>query len=387
MNLFKKYSKWAAAFVFAVAVITVYKTFDNISNITKFIGVILSAMSPFFWAFIIAYILNIPAVKIQSVLEKSKFRYIRLHSFGLSALIVYLLAFGVMVWIIISLVPMLYRNLLDLYNNLPSYINAAAEFINRLDIIQKINPEHTIGADLQSAFTALFEKIDITEFGKYAQGVFTVTSGVVSAFISVVASIYMILDKKRIGHSIMRTISIFRGEAFAKRAAAYASGVNRIFTGFLYSRLMCSIIMAIVCSIVLSLLKVRYAVVLGIFIGAMDMIPYFGSIISSVIASVITLLTGGLFKGCLTAVSLLILQQLDGNLLAPKIMGDTLEIRPLWIVFAVTVGGTLFGFMGMLLSVPVLAILRSLAISYLNGKEAEKKSEEDSIDLKETKSE
>lgn len=376
MNLLKKYSKWAAAFIFAVAVITVYKTFDNISNITKFIGVILSAMSPFLWAFIIAYILNIPALKIQSVLERTKPVFIRQHSFGLSVLAVYLLTFGAMAWIIISLIPMLYRNIIDLYHNLPSYIDAAAEFINKLDIVRKISPDHTLGSNIRSAFTATFEKIDIAEFGKYAQGVFTITSRVVSAFISVVASVYMLFDKERIGHSVMHTISVFRDESFAKRAAAYASEVNRIFTGFLYSRFVCSIIMAVICSVVLSLFRVKYAVVLGIFIGAMDMIPYFGSIISSVIASAITLLTGGLFKGCLTAVSLLILQQLDGNLIAPKIMGDTLEIRPLWIVFAVTVGGTLFGFMGMLLSVPVLAVLRSLAISWLSSREAEKNQKE-----------
>lgn len=380
MNLFKKHSKWVAAFIFAVAVITVYKTFDNISNITKFIGIILSAMSPFFWAFIIAYVLNIPAVKIQSLLGKVKSGYIQRHSFGLSVLAVYLVAFGVMIWIILALVPMLYRNLLDLSNNLPSYIDSAAKFINKFEILNRISPDNTIGDTLEKAVGNLFSKIDITEFGKYAHGVFTVTSGVVSAFIAIIASIYMVLDKGRICHGILRVMAIFRGEEFARKAAAYAAEVNSIFTGFLYSRLMCSIIMAVVCSMVLSLLKVKYAVVLGLFIGAMDMIPYFGSIISSVIVSVITLITGGLFKGCLTAVSLLILQQIDGNLLAPKIMGDTLEIRPLWIVFAVTVGGTLFGFMGMLLSVPVLAIIRSFVISFIDNKEAEKKPENTSLE-------
>ena len=134
--------------------------------------------------------------------------------------------------------------------------------------------------------------------------------------------------------------------------------------------------MAVVCSLVLSILRVKYAIVLGIFIGSMDMIPYFGSIISSALASVITVLTGGLFKGLYTAAILLVLQQLDGNLLAPKIMENSLEIRPLWIVFAVSVGGTLFGFMGMLLSVPILAILRSIAYDFLEYKKSKQASKE-----------
>lgn len=379
MNFFKKYSKWAAAFVFAVAVITVYKTFDNISNITRFIGVILSAMTPFFGGFILAYVLNIPAVRISRALKKVKFSYVQRHAHGLSILIVYLLAVGVMVWIILSLVPMLYKNILDLYNSLPSYLDGMVRYLNGLEIMQKLNPNHTVGPDLKNAVYNLFNKIDFTEFGKYAQGVFNVTSGLVSAFIAVISSIYMLLDKARIERGIMRVIAIFSSEEKARHVADYAAGVNRIFTSFLYSRLVCSVIMAIVCSLVLSVMRVKYAVVLGIFIGAMDMIPYFGSIISSVLASVITILTGGLFKACYTAVALLILQQIDGNLLAPKVMENSLEIRPLWIIFAVTVGGTLFGFLGMLLSVPVLAILRSLAAGYLNEREAAKKLKEQAV--------
>ena len=92
---------------------------------------------------------------------------------------------------------------------------------------------------------------------------------------------------------------------------------------------MCSVIMAVVCSIVLMIMNVKYALILGLFIGAMDMIPYFGSIISFVISLIVTFITGGVWKGVWTGVVLLVLQQIDGNLLGPKIMGNSLEIRPL----------------------------------------------------------
>ena len=124
--------------------------------------------------------------------------------------------------------------------------------------------------------------------------------------------------------------------------------------------------MAVACIIVLSLMKVKYAVILGLFIGAMDMIPYFGSIISVVIAEVIILITGGVWKTIWTSVVLLIMQQLDGNLLAPKIMGMSLDMRPLWIVLVITVGGKFFGFLGMLLSVPIAAVIRAIVIDYID---------------------
>ena len=138
---------------------------------------------------------------------------------------------------------------------------------------------------------------------------------------------------------------------------------------------MCSVIMAVVCSIVLMIMKVKYALILGLFIGAMDMIPYFGSIISFVISLIVTFITGGVWKGVWTGVVLLVLQQIDGNLLGPKIGGESLETT-LWIIFAVTVGGALFGFMGMLFSVPVLAIIRAIMSDYFTAREMKKMSEE-----------
>ena len=371
MNIFKKYSKWAAAFIFAVAVITVYKTYDNLSHITKFIGVIFSAMTPFFWGFILAYILNLPAAKIKNLLLKTKSKYIKTHAHGISIFLSYLLALGLVIWFISSLVPMIYKNILDLYNNLPAYLDVVMRYINSLDIVQRLTHGQFIGDSLRNALSDIFNSFDILEVKKYAQGVFDITSGLVSVFIAVIASIYMLLDKSRISNSIIRVIGILWSEEKAEAVKNYALGVNRIFTSFIYSRVICSIVMAVVCSLVLSILRVKYAVVLGIFIGAMEMIPYFGSIISSVLASIITVLTGGIFKGLYTAATLLVLQQFDGNLLAPKIMENSLEIRPLWIIFAVSVGGTLFGFMGMLLSVPTLAILRSLAVEFIEHKKAE----------------
>ena len=376
MNIFKKYSKWAAAFIFAVAVITVYKTYDNLSNITKFIGVIFSAMAPFFWGFILAYILNLPAVKIRGLLTKTKSKYINEHSHGISIILAYLLALGIVTWYVSSLNPMIYKNIIDLYNNIPTYLDIIMRYINNLEIVQKLFHGQLMGDNIRNAAYGIFNSVDITEFKKYAQGVFDITSGLISVFIAVIASVYMLLDKSRISANIIRIIGILWDEETAVSIKSYASNINKIFTSFIYSRLICSIVMAVVCSLVLSLLRVKYAIVLGIFIGAMDMIPYFGSIISSTLASIITVLTGGLFKGLYTAAILLVLQQLDGNLLAPKIMENSLEIRPLWIIFAVSVGGTLFGFMGMLLSVPILAILRSVGSDFLEHKKAKQELKE-----------
>lgn len=371
MKKLEKYYGWIVAFVFCVAVIAVYKTFDNFSNVTKYIGTVIGALKPFFIAFIIAYLLNMPAKRLQALLRKSKKDFIIKHSLGISIIFVYITTLIAVVLVLRMLIPALYKNVVDLYNNFPDYISAFQSYINNFEIAKKFSMSKS-GIDLFAEIEKLFRSIDLTQFGKYAQGVYNMTTGLFGTFVAIIASIYMLIDKERLQKSFIRIMDCFLKEKRVDGIIDHAKRINDIFTNYIYSRLTCSVIMAIVSSIVLMMFKVKYALILGIFIGMMDMIPYFGSIISWAAVTIVTFITGGLWKGIWVAVVMLVLQQLDGNLLGPKVMGDSLEIRPFWIVFAVSVGGTLFGFLGMLFSVPVIAIIRVILSDYVTARENRK---------------
>lgn len=376
MKRFEKYYKWLAAFIFCVAVIAVYKTFDNLSNVLSGIGTVLGAFSPFVAGFVIAYLLNIPAKRIEKLLQKVKKQGIKKKAWGISILIVYLLSIAIVVIVLGALLPALYRNILDLYNNLPSYATVIEKWLNDFEIVKRFDIFGGNKVDLPDIVNNIFKSIDMAQFGKYAQGVFSMTSGVFNSFIAIIASVYMLLSKEKLTNGFLRLLrAIFKQETVTSMVV-HARRINDVFTNYLYSRLICSAVMAVVCGAVLSIMKVKYAVILGLFIGAMDMIPYFGSIIACVITALVTLITGGFWKMVWTSVVLLVLQQIDGNVLGPKIMGESLEISPLLIVLAVSVGGTLFGFIGMLLSVPVVAIARTIAMEYLEEYEEKKKTAE-----------
>ncbi len=372
MKRFEKYYKWIAAFIFCVAVIAVYKTFDNFSNILKGIGAVISAFGPFVVGFVIAYLLNIPAKRIEKLFGGRKNVFIKKRAKGISILIVYLLSFAIVVVVLGALLPAIYKNILDLYNNLPAYATVIENRLNSFEIVKKFNIFGEGGFDVHSAANGIFKSIDMTQFGKYAQGVFDMTSGVVNIFIAIIASVYMLLAKEKLKKGVLRLMRAFFSEDTVSSVVAHAGRINDVFTNYLYSRLICSAVMAVVCGAVLSLMKVKYSVILGLFIGAMDMIPYFGSIIACVVAALVTLITGGIWKTVWVSLVLLVLQQIDGNVLGPKIMGESLEISPLLIILAVTVGGTLFGFVGMLLSVPIAAILKAVAEEYLEEYEQKK---------------
>lgn len=374
IDFFKNNAEYFKKFIFGVLLIVVFKTFDNIAPIFHSLGVVADAAAPFLAALIIAYMLNLPVVKLSELIGRIKYNAISKRSYGISVLIVYILA-GCIIGITVSaLVPALYQNILELTTALPGYMMKVLQRLNNISAVRDMNlPGDMI--DISDALKSMLNVFDMSQLGNYVGQVFSMTSGIFDAFIAFIGSVYMLLDKKHILKALEKLIRlIFKGDK-AESVMLHASRINTIFTKYIYCRLVCCVICGFVCGIVLSLMKVKYAVILAIFIGAMDMIPYFGSIFACIVAAVISLITGGVWQAIWVTVALLIIQQLDGNLLAPKLMGSSLELRPLWIIIAVSVGGTLFGFLGMLLSVPLIAVLRAIMSDYIGEIELKRKTE------------
>ena len=119
-------------------------------------------------------------------------------------------------------------------------------------------------------------------------------------------------------------------------------------------------------------MNVKYGAMLGIIIGLFNIIPYIGAIIASVIAIIITIFTGGIGQAIWMAIVVIIMQQIDANIINPKIVGNSLKLSPILIIFAVTVGGACFGILGMFLAVPIIAILKILILDYINYKDSQK---------------
>ena len=353
MKKLEKYKNWGIAFVFAVAVIAVYKTFDNFYKVTEFIKIVVNSLSPFLIGFILAYILNIPATKIEDLCKKSKYAFVSKRSKGISILSVYLLLALVVYLGICALAPALYRNVVELYYNIPGYISQAMSTLENFQMEHGINIFEFNEANIMNALDKIFGKFDITEFAKYAKGVINITSGVVNAFIGIIVSVYMLSDKEKIVCAIKRILKVILKEEKSEKVINVAKK------------------MAVLATIVLSVLRVKYAIILGVMIGLFNLIPYFGAIIAVSLSVIITLITGGIAQGIWALVLLIVVQQADANFIGPKIMGEVLDASPLWIILAVTLGGGLFGVGGMIVSVPILVTVKMAVTELINEKEAE----------------
>lgn len=375
MKKFEKYSNWIMALLFIIVVIAVYKTFDNIYKIMGALGTVIKILSPFVTGFVIAYILNMPCKRIDALLKKSKYKFLKEKSKTISILCVYLIAALSVFFVIRAVVPAIYKNMIDLYYNVPVYIDEVVTFLSDWQREHNFAILDLNKPDLTKTLEHFLDKIDVNEFSKYAQGVVSATSGIINIFIGIIVSVYMLAGKEKIFTSVKRVMIIFLKKERSEKIIRDVSRVNEIFSKYVFCLLMDALIIGVLSTIVLSALQVKYAIILGLMIGICNLIPYFGAIIASVSSVIITLITGGIFKALWTAVSLLILQQIDGNFIGPRIMGQMLNASPLWIIFAVTLGGGLFGIAGMIISVPVLVVIKMIITDYIDDREKRTDSE------------
>ena len=365
-------TKWMYWFMLAISIIIVYKLLDNFSGIANAIKGFVNIVTPFLGGLLIAYILNIPASKIEGGLKKSKNKFIKKQARKIGILFAYIIAIIVIAFILIMVLPTVFSSIVELVNNFQGYYETLMEKIAQL-------PEDSFwkGEQVRNVLESI-EQIDLSDIvnmdtiKQYAKGAISLFTGVVDVFLTIVVSVYALLEKDKLLAFSHKLTSTMLNEEASEKFEEYANDSNKIFYKFLSSQILDAIIVGILVTILLMILKVEYPVLLGFMIGLFNIIPYFGSIVAVTIAILITLITGGISQAIWMAIWVIILQQIDANIINPKIVGNSLEISPLLIIFSVTVGGAYFGVMGMFLAVPVAAVLKILVNDFIEYKNSKK---------------
>lgn len=360
----KVLTKWMYWFSLVLALIVVYKILDSFSALSLWISNLFSILYPFIIGIIIAYILYIPSRKLEGLYGKVKF--IKKKSRLLSVLTVYILLILVCVIAFRFLIPAIMNSFQDLVDNLQSYYNNIKETIMLLPEDSIFKSENIINAINELGNFKIEDYIDLDKITQYAQGVISFASGIFNIFVSLVVSIYLLLERSQIVAFFKKLVGSMSSRETYKNVGKYFNRTNEIFCKFLASQFLDAIVVGVLASIAMSIMKVKYAVLLGLFIGLFNMIPYFGAIIAVVISIIITILTGGLSKAVEMAIVVIILQQVDANIINPKIVGESLKMSPLLVIFSVTIGGAYFEILGMFLAVPIAAVIKLLICDFID---------------------
>ncbi len=362
----KNITKWMYWFIFAVAVIGVYKVLDNFSDISAWFGRLISVLMPFFMGILTAYLLYIPCRSIERTYSKSK--KLKKHARGLAVATTYVMAILVIVFIVNILIPSISKSVMDLASNLPIYYQNAIEFVNNMpedSIIKKESIEQVIFSLQKIDITKILNIETITDYINKAVGI---ANGIFNAFVTIVMSIYILLERGRILRFFERLNRAVFKKGTSKAIDRYFVQTNTIFFKFISSQVLDAIIVGVITSIVMAIMGVKYAVLLGIMIGAFNIIPYFGAIVAVIIATIITAFTGGIGQAIWLLIIITIVQQIDANVINPKIVGNALKLSPILVVFSVTLGGAYFGVLGMFLAVPVIAVIKIIINDYIDSK-------------------
>lgn len=372
----KEWRKWLFWFSFAVAAITVYKTIDSVSAIFSWFGNLFNLLMPFFMAILVAYILYMPSRKIENGLSKTKNKFLKKHSRGLSVLLVYVIAILIIFIIFRFVMPTITTSVTDLASNIPNYYNNAIDYFNNLEedsIFIKLNAKQYVDKLQEiNIEQQILKWINIDNINYIVGGLVGATNVIFDLFVTVVVSVYMLLERSDIKSFLQNLATAIFDKRTNEKISRYYQKTNSIFFNYISSQLIDAIVVGIITSIAMSIMKVKYAVLLGFLIGLFNIIPYFGAIIAVALAIIITIFTGGFAQAIWLAIVIIILQQIDANIINPRILGNSLNLSPILVIFAVTVGGTYFGVLGMFLGVPVAAFLKIVIEDFIairNNKE------------------
>ncbi len=357
-----------AVYVFLVvaACLLFYAAVDQFDVIWEFFRTIVRYLLPFIYGFVLAYILSPLVRRMEAPLRKSGRLSLKACR-GLAMAGSYLLVAAALSIFGMVVLPVLVESAAQLVGNVRFYTERLNELINQL--ITYI-PDETLSKEVQTALTQVFNLLYefIATFLTQVVSVATkIASSVIEVVMGVIISVYMLSDKEKLIAQLKKILSAFLPKRVMDEVLRVAHDSNQKFSGFITGKIIDSTIIGIICALGMLFFKMPFVALVSLIVGITNVIPYFGPFIGAVPGVILVLIGGDITQAILFGVFILGLQQFDGNILGPAILGQSTGLSAMWVVFAILLFGGLYGFVGMLIGVPLLAVIFGVLRSIVNG--------------------
>ena len=351
-----------------IVAILFYVGLNHFSVVTVRINQFMGVLTPFIVGFAIAYLLNTP----MCFFERKLFPNHRFKR-ALSILLVYVLAFAVVAILLGLIVPQVVQSVKDLAGNMQTYLTSLDQ------LVQDLTEQFDLDADAINDMFGNFQNMISNMTAKAAEALpqlldvgFAIGSGVIAGITALISSIYMLAGKDRLVPQLKKLLYA----TVSKRRSDWLLGVcgqaNRVFVGFINGKIIDSAIIGVLCFILCAIFRIPYPMLVSVTVGVTNVIPFFGPIIGAIPCLFILVIVDP--WAALRFFALVIgLQQFDGNILGPKILGDSTGLSAIWVLISIVTCGGLFGFPGMILGVPTFAVLYALVREWVNKRLKAKK--------------
>ena len=379
-NWDKRYLYWGVtAFCVIAAALLFYFAVGNLPVFGSAVSKLVSILAPFIWGLVICYLLS----PLMGSLERHIFlplgrrlyrksrkkdgkKFARILSVIFSEIVLALL----IVALVYLIIPQMLSSIQTLIQNSGTYIDNLSQWADGLFTNYPVLDEY-IGDFLDNFNTNFGNWLQTSLLPRVGSVVTSVTSGVYGVaksiynlIIGIVVSIYLLSEKEGFLAALKRLSYAVLSVETAERARAGMNFIDKTFMSFLNGKLLDSLIIGIICYIVCSILQMPYTLLVSVIVGVTNIIPFFGPLIGAVPSALIILMVDP-SKCLIFIIFVIILQQIDGNIIGPRILGNSTGITGFWVMFSIIVGSGLFGFWGMLLGVPVFVVIYSLMNSLI----------------------
>ena len=368
-----KYLYWGiTAFSVIVASILFFTMFNYLPRLKEGLGYVLTIFGPIVWGLVIAYLLwplcNIlekgPLTRIgnrflhmESRSETWRFRFTRGLAVALAIIILVILLVSAMLMIL----PQFFSSLQSIITNSSDYLRKAYGWIGRTladypDLESMVSS--LLGNASQDLFSWLSGFMPRVEglIGNLTTGVLAVVKIVYNIFIGIIVSAYLLYNKEHFGGHLRKLTYCLFPVRTSEMIIKSVEFIDDVFIGFLSGKMLDSLIICVICYICCLLMNMPYSLLVSLIIGVTNMIPFFGPFIGAIPSAVIILMEEPI-KCVVFLIFITVLQQFDGNVLGPKVLGNSVGVNGFWILFSILIGARLFGLAGMLLGVPVFVVI------------------------------
>lgn len=358
------------------AIVLAY-VFLNLDTVWNVVVTIIDLIKPFIIGICIAFVLNIPMKffeeKVVGKLTKEKSKLKR----PLSLIITIVVLVGLIIGLMTFVIPQLAESCSTLVKNVPEYVDSLEKFMNKninskellsSDVIEEVyNKILSMGQNIikiigQVAGTIVSHALDITV---------GVTSTIINIVMAFIVSIYILLSKEKLSNQIKKILYAYMKKENVIKFLKVSKIANIKFTNFVRSQVIEACILGVLCFIGMTICSMPYALLISTIIGVTALVPIFGAFVGAILSAFIVLMVSPI-KVILFAVIFVVIQQIEGNLIYPFVVGNSIGLSALWVLFAITVGGNAFGVVGMLIGVPLFGVLYTL-ISITTNKRLEKR--------------
>ena len=346
--------------------VILFVALQNINVLLDILFVIISLVMPLILGVVIAFVLNLLLKTIEKkLLYKIPDRKIKLKR-ALSLSMTLIIVIGFIIFLLFLIIPELKNAIKIFIDNIPIYQEQIIDLAKKLNI-----PSETIDS-LKNSIHSLWESLLVLfknnskDFVEATLGATTsIVSSIANFFLGFVFAIYMLADKEHLIRQVKKVINAILPKKKVGELYEIAKVSDNVFSKFITGQLTEAIIIGILCFIGMLILKLPYASSISVLVGFTALIPVFGAFIGTIIGAILIFVVDPL--GALVfIIYIIVLQQFEGNLIYPKVVGTSVGLPGMWVMFAVLIGGALFGIIGMLIGVPICSIIYILSRKYVN---------------------